>query len=71
MGLMCCAYGDALLNHQLLHLGMLLFATGHVCYITAFGWKPVELWIGQILYTFGGAGKNPLFCLHFLLLQLD
>lgn len=71
IGLMCCANGDALLNYEHLEFGMILFAFGHICYIVAFGWKPLELWIAQILYSVGAIGKIPhsfFLYSHFLLL---
>lgn len=57
---MFSAYGDGLLNHELLVLAMGFFAGAHFFYSNGFGWEPVRPLIAVPLYTLGGAGK-PLF----------
>lgn len=51
----CC--GDALLNLDLFAFGMVMFAVAQVFYTSAFGFKPLKLWIGLILYIFGAIGN--------------
>lgn len=51
----CC--GDALLNLNLFAFGMIMFGVAQVFYISAFGFKPLKLWIGLVLYIFGAVGK--------------
>lgn len=50
--------GDALLNVDLFAFGMVMFGVAQVLYASAFGWKPVKLWIGLALYIFGAIGMN-------------
>lgn len=52
MGLIFCCIGDALLIwNQYFDLGMLAFIAGHIQYIRAFGFKPLQLPIGIALYS--------------------
>lgn len=58
IGLMASTYGDALLNYEFLEFGMLMFGIAQAFYIAAFGWQPLKLWIGLLLYAVGGGGKS-------------
>lgn len=49
--------GDALLDHDRFVYGMCAFASAQICYIMAFGFQPLKLWIGIPLYIFGALGK--------------
>lgn len=42
--------GDALLNYNYFVYGMCAFAVAQIFYIMAFGFKPLKLWIGFLLY---------------------
>lgn len=55
--------GDALLNHNHFVYGMCAFSLTQICYIMAFGFQPLKVWIGILLYAAGAAGKirNTLF----------
>ncbi|XP_037045186.1 lysoplasmalogenase-like protein TMEM86A isoform X2 [Bradysia coprophila] len=53
MGLIFSCFGDALLNVDLFAFGMVMFGVAQVVYASAFGWKPLKLWIGLVLYIFG------------------
>jgi len=55
LGLIFSCTGDVLLNIDLFPHGMGAFALAQICYITAFGWKPLKLIIGIPLYL-AGAG---------------
>lgn len=51
LGLTFCCIGDAFLPWPgYFEIGMLAFAIGHICYILAFGFKPVKLFLGLNLY---------------------
>ena len=50
--------GDALLVFPGFFLeGMAAFAAGHLFYISAFGFKPVNPYAGAVLYSLGAAGE--------------
>lgn len=60
-GLIFCCIGDACLvwSHswpKYFEFGMLAFAIGHVNYIRAFGFKPLNLPLGIVLYALGVLG---------------
>lgn len=57
LGLIFSCFGDALLNHNYFLHGMAAFAFAQLSYIFAFGFKPLKLWIGLILYVICGASK--------------
>lgn len=62
-GLIFSCLGDALLNHNYFVYGMCAFSLTQICYIMAFGFQPLKLWIGILLYTAGAAGKiRNMFC---------
>nr|CAH7754355.1 unnamed protein product [Callosobruchus chinensis] len=53
-GLIFCCIGDALLVwNQYFDIGMFAFIIGHVYYILAFGFKPLNLSLGLVLYLLG------------------
>ncbi|CAH2005024.1 unnamed protein product [Acanthoscelides obtectus] len=53
-GLIFCCIGDALLVwNQYFDIGMFAFIIGHVYYILAFGFKPLNLPLGLVLYLLG------------------
>ncbi|KAJ8922522.1 hypothetical protein NQ315_007552 [Exocentrus adspersus] len=53
-GLIFCCIGDAfLIWHHYFDIGMLAFIVGHIYYISAFGFKPLNLPVGIILYFLG------------------
>ncbi|CAH1159772.1 unnamed protein product [Phaedon cochleariae] len=53
-GLVFCCAGDALLIwNQYFDLGMLAFIIGHIQYVLAFGFKPLNLPLGLVLYSLG------------------
>lgn len=59
-GLAFSSVGDAFLdykNGELFPLGMLAFAVAQVCYISAFGFKPLKIVIGLISYGLGAFGN--------------
>lgn len=59
-GLIFSCAGDALLdykNHSLFVFGMLAFAVAQIFYITAFGFKPLKVYIGIIAYVAGALGE--------------
>ena len=61
LGLSCCMLGDALLVFPGFFLeGMAAFAAGHLFYISAFGFKPVNPYAGAVLYSLGAAGESSL-----------
>lgn len=49
--------GDALLNHNYFVYGMCAFAVAQLLYIVTFGFEPLNLWIGILLYIPGAASK--------------
>lgn len=49
--------GDALLNHDYFVYGMCAFAVAQLFYIMAFGFQPLKLWIGILLYSAGAASN--------------
>lgn len=51
------AIGDALLDHDRFVCGMCAFGLAQICYIMAFGFQPLKLWIGISLYIFGALSK--------------
>lgn len=55
LGLIFSCLGDALLNWNLFPHGMGAFSIAQIFYITAFGFKPLRLGIGLLMYV-GGAG---------------
>lgn len=58
-GLIFCCIGDALLIwNQYFDLGMVAFIIGHINYVLAFGFKPLNLPLGLILYFLGTMGKQ-------------
>uniref|UniRef100_A0A182RVX8 lysoplasmalogenase n=1 Tax=Anopheles funestus TaxID=62324 RepID=A0A182RVX8_ANOFN len=52
-GLLFSSIGDFLLNYDLFEAGMGAFGIAQVFYISAFGMKPLKLWIGVTLYLLG------------------
>ncbi|XP_049301733.1 lysoplasmalogenase-like protein TMEM86A [Anopheles funestus] len=52
-GLLFSSVGDFLLNYDLFEAGMGAFGIAQVFYISAFGMKPLKLWIGVTLYLLG------------------
>lgn len=61
VGLIFSCAGDALLDYKkenLFQYGMLAFAGAQIFYISAFGWKPFRIFIGLVLYVFGGVGEK-------------
>ncbi|KAG5885908.1 hypothetical protein JTB14_012155 [Gonioctena quinquepunctata] len=55
-GLIFCCIGDAfLIWNQYFDLGMLAFIIGHIQYVLAFGFKPLNLKLGLALYSLGAA----------------
>lgn len=56
-GLLFSCIGDALLNHNYFPHGMGSFAIAQLFYINAFGFRPLKLWIGLLLYAGGVASK--------------
>ncbi|XP_023011937.1 lysoplasmalogenase TMEM86A [Leptinotarsa decemlineata] len=53
-GLIFCCIGDALLIwNNYFDLGMLAFIIGHVEYVRAFGFRPLNLKLGLFLYSLG------------------
>lgn len=58
VGLLFSCFGDALLNVDLFAFGMIMFAVAQVFYASAFGWKPLKLWIGLGLFIAGAIGMN-------------
>lgn len=60
IGLVFSCIGDALLDDKtgkLFPIGMLAFSVTQICYIAAFGWKPIKIFIGVLLYAFGLFGE--------------
>lgn len=57
-GLIFSCIGDALLNYNYFTHGMAAFAVTQLFYIFAFGFKPMKLWIGVLLYVAGAASKS-------------
>ncbi|XP_050507414.1 lysoplasmalogenase-like protein TMEM86A isoform X2 [Diabrotica virgifera virgifera] len=54
LGLIFCCIGDALLVwNQYFDLGMLAFMIGHLQYIMAFGFKPLQVPLATVLFTLG------------------
>jgi uncharacterized membrane protein YhhN len=52
--------GDALLDYKkgvLFVFGMAAFAVAQICYITSFGFKPLKVYIGVLLYLFGALSE--------------
>ena len=60
-GLVFSMTGDALLNVDLFPHGMGAFAVAQICYISAFGLKPLRFWYCIPLYALGGGSE---FFLH-------
>lgn len=61
-GLLLCCIGDALLIWpQYFLLGMIAFAVGHVNYIMAFGFKPLNLSLGLCLGVLNAIGRLSLY----------
>ncbi|XP_058063628.1 lysoplasmalogenase-like protein TMEM86A [Anopheles bellator] len=60
LGLCFSSVGDLLLNYDLFEAGMGAFGAAQVCYIAAFGFRRLKLWIGAILYV-GGIMATALF----------
>lgn len=61
LGLILSCAGDALLDYKhgiLFPLGMLSFGLAHVCFILAFGLRPLKLAIGLGLYIFLASGED-------------
>jgi uncharacterized membrane protein YhhN len=61
MGLAFSSVGDAFLDYktgELFPLGMGAFAVAQICYIFAFGFKPLRIFIGLLSYAFGAFGKS-------------
>lgn len=56
-GLIFSSLGDTLLNHNYFPHGMGAFAIAQIFYINAFGFRPLKLWIGLILYVAGTASE--------------
>lgn len=56
IGLIFSCFGDALLNVDSFAFGMVMFGVAQISYASAFGWKPLKLWIGLALYIFGAIG---------------
>jgi uncharacterized membrane protein YhhN len=59
IGLAFSSVGDACLdygNGELFPIGMLAFAGAQICYISAFGFKPLKIVIGLMSYGFGVFG---------------
>ncbi|VEN56784.1 unnamed protein product [Callosobruchus maculatus] len=57
-GLIFCCIGDALLVwNQYFDIGMFAFIIGHIYYILAFGFKPLNLSLGLALYLLGSLGS--------------
>lgn len=50
--------GDALLDHDCFVYGMCAFGVAQFCYICAFGFRPLKLWVGIPLYMTGLASKK-------------
>jgi uncharacterized membrane protein YhhN len=56
IGLGFSCVGDGLLDDKsgtLFPFGMMAFSATQVCYILAFGWKPLKIFIGLPFYAFG------------------
>lgn len=59
-GLAFSSVGDAFLDYadgELFSFGMLAFAVAQLCYISAFGFKPLKLIIGLIISGIGAFGN--------------
>jgi len=57
IGLVFSCFGDAFLDCKSTNFfieGVLAFAVAQLCFITAFGWKPLRLLVGVIFYALGG-----------------
>lgn len=59
-GLIFSCIGDALLNHNMFPHGMGAFGIAQIFYVLAFGFRPLKLWIGIILYAGGVAAISVL-----------
>lgn len=55
IALIFSSLGDALLNYGYFVYGMGAFAMAQIFYIMAFGFKPLKLWIGILLYLTAAA----------------
>lgn len=53
LGLIFSCLGDALLNWNLFPHGMAAFGIAQIFYISAFGFRPLRLWIGVLFYISG------------------
>lgn len=59
IGLIFCCIGDAcLVFSEYFEIGMIAFGIGHIYYILAFGFKPLNLPLGIFLHVLNAAGKN-------------
>lgn len=61
IGLIFSCAGDALLDSKTTNLfveGVMAFGVAQVFYIAAFGWKPLRLIVGLVIYGLGGYGRN-------------
>lgn len=59
IGLLFSCAGDALLDWNLFEFGMAAFGVGHIFYLVAFGFKPLKLLVGLIIYAIGLFRKTP------------
>lgn len=64
-GLVFSCIGDAFLDYEqydiLFQCGMLSFAIAQFCYITAFGWKPLNPIFGVVSFALASFGKLNIF----------
>lgn len=60
VGLIFCCIGDAFLvfPDDYFEIGMISFGIGHISYILAFGFKPLNLSLGVFLYALNATGKK-------------
>lgn len=63
VGLIFCCFGDAFLVYpDYFEIGMICFGIGHINYIRAFGFKPLNLPLGVFLYALNATGKYIFLC---------